>query len=124
MDQLRDHMISANGITAEAFNTNVIAKCDEICRLVFETCKDKLEQKFGCFELFGLDFLLDENLNPQLIEINTNPAIFTDTLVQKDMMPKLVQDTIGMALKFHPIGKTSGDQEVKEWLEQGGVKDL
>ena len=90
MDQLRDHMISAQGITAEAFNTNVISKCDEICRLVFETCKDKLEQKFGCFELFGLDFLLDEDLNPQLIEINTNPAIFTDTQVQKEMLPKLV----------------------------------
>ena len=43
MDQLRDHMIAAKGITAETFNTNVISKCDEICRLVFETCKDKLE---------------------------------------------------------------------------------
>ncbi len=47
--------------------------------LVFLTVKDKLDRKFGCFELFGFDFLIDDNLNPFLIEINTNPALFTDT---------------------------------------------
>ena len=35
--------LESKGITAETFNANVISKCDEICRLVFETCKDKLE---------------------------------------------------------------------------------
>ena len=27
------------------------------------------------FELFGYDFMLDEDLNPWLIEVNTNPSI-------------------------------------------------
>merc|ERR1712185_619402 len=35
-----------------------------------DVVKDKLERKYGCFEIFGLDFLLDDNLDPQLIEIN------------------------------------------------------
>ena len=56
-------------------------KCDEICRLLFTSVSEKLERKFGCFELFGLDIMLDKDLNPHLIEINTNPAIFTDTPV-------------------------------------------
>ena len=50
-------------------------------RLIFLTVKDKLDRRFGCFELFGFDFLVDDQLNPALIEINTNPALFTDTLV-------------------------------------------
>jgi len=37
--------------------------------------------KFGCFELLGFDFIIDEELNLKLIEINVNPAIFTDTTV-------------------------------------------
>lgn len=48
----------------EQFNSKVIKKCDEICRLLFESVKDKLERKYGCFEIFGLDFLLDDNLDP------------------------------------------------------------
>lgn len=108
----------------EDFNTKVIDKCNEICRLVFETVKNKLERKFGCFELFGLDFLLDAELNPLLIEINTNPAIFTDTAPQKEMLPKLVDDTVKLALQLHPLGKTDGEEEVKKFLEDDAVKLL
>jgi len=35
--------------------------------------------KSNCFELFGFDVLVDNKLEPYLIEINTNPAIYTDT---------------------------------------------
>ena len=70
------------------------------------------------FEVFGLAFLLDDNLAPQLIEINTNPALFTDTQVQKEMLPKLVDDIIKLSLQLHPSPedgqepKTSGAAEV------------
>jgi D-alanine-D-alanine ligase-like ATP-grasp enzyme len=33
------------------------------------------------FELLGCDILVDEQLQPFLLEINTNPAIFLDTPV-------------------------------------------
>ena len=28
-----------------------------------------------CFELLGYDFILDSDMNPWLIEVNTNPCI-------------------------------------------------
>lgn len=59
-------------------------------RIIFLAVKDKLHKRFGCFELFGFDMMIDENLNPHLIEINTNPALFTDTQVQKELLPCLV----------------------------------
>ncbi len=31
-------------------------------------------QKY-CFEIYGFDFMIDEELKPWLIEINTNPCI-------------------------------------------------
>lgn len=111
MDMLRDYMLE-NKVSAskEEFDNKVIHKIDEICRLVFESVKDKLEQKYGCFELFGLDFMLDDQLNPHLIEINVNPALFTDTQVQKGIMPKLVEDTIKIATEMHPPGQQNGNE--------------
>lgn len=73
-------------------------------RLIFLAVKDKLDRKFGCFELFGFDLLIDEDLNPYLIEVNTNPALFTDTQVQKDLLPHLVEDVVKLALDIHKPG--------------------
>jgi glutathione synthase/RimK-type ligase-like ATP-grasp enzyme len=41
--------------------------------------KNKLEKKQGQYELLGVDIMLDTSLNPYLLELNTNPALFTDT---------------------------------------------
>jgi len=33
--------------------------------------------------LLGCDILIGHDLQPYLLEVNTNPAMFTDTIVQK-----------------------------------------
>jgi D-alanine-D-alanine ligase-like ATP-grasp enzyme len=57
---------------------------------VFESGKDKLQKKKGFYELLGCDFILDEQLNPYLLEINSNPALFTDTNVLKQVITPLI----------------------------------
>jgi len=79
----------------------------DIMRLIFNQIKPKLDRKFGCFELYGYDFMLDDQLRPHLLEINVNPALFTDTDVQKELIPKLVEDVSAMAVGIHEAGKTS-----------------
>ena len=88
-------------------------------KLIFGVVKDKLDIRYGCFELFGFDFLIDDNLNPHLIEINVNPALYTDTEVQKHLLPKLVDDIVKMALETHPYGQLEGHDQVKQLVEAG-----
>ncbi len=38
-------------------------RCKEITRYVFEAVKSKLPPKIGYFELYGLDYMVDENMN-------------------------------------------------------------
>ena len=37
--------------------------------------KVNLNNRKFCFEIFGYDFILDSNMKPWLIEVNTNPCL-------------------------------------------------
>ena len=67
--------------SAEEYSEKVDKKINEIMRLMFLQMKERLDRKFGCFEIFGFDFMLDSELNPYLLEVNINPAMFLDTPV-------------------------------------------
>ncbi len=120
IESLVENIIAMGKVqTREEYSVKVDKKIQEIMTLIFQVIKDKLDRKFGCFELFGFDFLLDDALNPYLIEINTNPAIYTDTQVQKDLLPKLVEDIVKMSLEVHTYGNNVGSLEVQKLLEAG-----
>ena len=62
------------------FKTRVRDKINEIMRLVFLQAKDRLDQKFGCFEIYSFDFVLDAaDLHPILVDIDINPSLALDT---------------------------------------------
>ena len=46
----------------------------EILRLLFLQVRDKLDGRFGNFEIFSADFLLGDDLCPRIMEINSNPS--------------------------------------------------
>ena len=79
----------------------MVAKIEETMRLIFLQVKDKLDKQFGCFEMYGFDFMLNEQLDVKLLEINANPALFLDTSSQSQIIPALVQDTVSMAAAVH-----------------------
>ena len=45
------------------------------------------EKKGHNFELFGLDFMIDEDFHPWLIEINNNPCLETSCPLLADIIP-------------------------------------
>lgn len=50
----------------------------------------------NCFELYGFDILIDENLKPWLLEVNFSPSLNADTQVDMLVKKPLLHDIIQM----------------------------
>ena len=58
---------------------------------------DPYKRKF-CFELFGYDFILDEDFNTFMIEVNTNPCLEESSQLLKDMLPRMIEDMLKLTV--------------------------
>jgi len=81
-------------------------KIKKIMIPVLAAANRKLMKKRGTYELLGCDILVGHDLQPYLLEVNTNPAMFTDTKVQKEMLPKLMQNTLRVVLDLFETQST------------------
>jgi len=47
-----------------------------------------------CFELLGIDIMLDHNYTPYLLEINHTPSFSTDTPLDSFIKKNVIRDTL------------------------------
>jgi hypothetical protein len=52
----------------------------------------------NCFELFGYDFMIDEDFRVYLIEANTNPCLEVACPLQARIIPEVLDNTFRIAL--------------------------
>ena len=67
-----------------------------------------------CFELFGYDFILDEDFNVWLIEVNTNPCIEESSELLKVLLPRMIEDMLKLTIDrmFPPKAKKNKGKKV------------
>lgn len=58
---------------------------------------DPNKRKFT-FELFGYDFITDEDFNTWLIEVNTNPCLEESSQLLKDLLPRMIEDLLKLTV--------------------------
>ena len=51
-----------------------------------------------CFEIFGYDFMFDYELNPFLIEINTNPGLEISSPLIRKLVPRMIDDAFRLTI--------------------------
>lgn len=76
-----------------------------------DSIKKKLnsENRKYCFELFGFDFLIDQDFTVWLLEVNTNPCIEESSQVLKILLPRMLDDMFKLTIdRAFPNPKESG----------------
>ena len=64
---------------------------------------NKNNRKF-CMEIYGYDFMVDDQMRPWLIEVNTNPCLEESNKLLRDLIPRMLDDgfKITLDLMFPP----------------------
>ena len=65
---------------------------------------NKNNRKF-CMEIFGYDFMVDSQLCPWLIEVNTNPCLEESNALLRQLIPRMLDDgfKLTLDLMFPPL---------------------
>ena len=50
------------------------------------------------FEILGYDFMIDENLKPWLLEVNTNPGLSETSELVKSLIPRMLDDAFKLTV--------------------------
>ncbi|CAK94059.1 unnamed protein product (macronuclear) [Paramecium tetraurelia] len=61
-------------------------------------CKLAPHKKEFNFEIFGLDFMIDSQFKPYLIEINTNPCLETSSPILQRIIPQMVENAMRLSI--------------------------
>ena len=67
----------------------MLPKINDVVWRTLKSVQENLEQKQNCFEVYGFDIVLDEDLNPWVIEVNLSPACTE----RADWLTKMLDDS-------------------------------
>ena len=78
------------------FYEEIFPKFIEIIKHTMLCAKNKinLNNRNYCFEIFGYDFMMDEDKNIYLIEINTNPGLEISSDLIGELVPRMIDDAL------------------------------
>lgn len=88
------------------FERDILPQMNKMTVDVFRACHEKLDPKrrLHCMEVFGLDFMIDDEFRPYLIEVNTNPCLELSSPLVARLIPNMLENAlkIGMDSIFLP----------------------
>eukprot|EP00392_Amoebophrya_sp_AT5.2_P018382 g18911.t1 len=76
---------------------DVVIKCIlSVERPIVNKMKSTVSWRSNCFELYGFDLLLDDNLKPHLLEVNLSPSMQADTPLDYKVRSAVVQEALNL----------------------------
>ena len=82
------------------FKKDIYPKILKIIAISANCVKNKINilNRNNCFEIYGYDFILDENFEPFLLEVNTNPGLEESSPLIKMLVPRMIDDAFRLTI--------------------------
>ncbi|XP_065356826.1 tubulin glycylase 3B [Calliphora vicina] len=109
LDQFKAYIKTQN-ISEDTWNNRVFSGFRENLIAVVLASLDETYLNENSFELYGCDFMLDEQYNPILIEINSTPDLSPSTDVTARICPMVMQDCIKVIVDLPRNSRASTGQ--------------
>ena len=79
---------------------DILNKIKNIVGISMKAVKKKINMNNikGSFEIFGYDFMFDIDMNPYLIEINTNPGLEISSPLISKLVPRMIDDALRLTI--------------------------
>ena len=87
----------ATGVDFAQYAITDILPVIELSLIAARNKINKQNRRF-CFEILGYDFMIDNQLKPWLIEVNTNPALEESNGLLKQIVPRMLDDAFKLTV--------------------------
>ena len=103
--------LTEKNIPIDNFN-NMITQMKYLVEISFKSVGKKLTKANPvlCFEIFGYDFIIDNDFKPWILEINNNPGLCISSPLIKKLVPRMLDDAF--RLTIDKVFETRYDPEV------------
>jgi tubulin polyglutamylase TTLL1 len=82
------------------FERDIKQQMNKLTTDIFRSVYTKLDPKrrLHCMEVFGLDFMIDDEFKPYLIEVNTNPCLELASPLLSRLIPTMLENALKIGL--------------------------
>ncbi len=79
---------------------SIFPKITNLVKITFLSVKDKINmnKRKHCFEIFGFDFIIDKDLNVNILEVNTNPGLEESSPLIRSIVPRMIDDALRLTI--------------------------
>jgi len=108
-NQFQEHLDEFYAEDKVDFRKQILPQMTELVKSSFLSAEKSLNinNRKHCFELFGYDFMIDQDYAVWLIEVNNNPCLMTPGETTAELLPQLIEDTFKIAVD--PLFPETGD---------------
>ncbi|GIL69718.1 hypothetical protein Vretimale_10189 [Volvox reticuliferus] len=93
LELMRLYLEGTRGVEAA---DRLFADIEGVILKSLRACQNIIVNDRHCFELYGYDIIVDENLKPWLIEVNASPSLTTTTQADRLLKHRVISDTINI----------------------------